>query len=177
MEIWKDISGYDGKYQVSNFGNVRSFSKWKNGELLRPGISKTGYYFVNLVRFGREKIDCHRVHRLVAKSFLENPNDLPEVNHIDGNKLNNRVENLEWCSRERNIQHAYGSGLIPIRTGKRNSLSKVVIQKTKSGDFVKEWDSVADINRTLGYSINSIVCCCNKKPKYNTAYGFLWEYK
>ena len=177
MEVWKDIDGYDGKYQVSNYGNVRSFSKWKNGELLTPGISKTGYYFVNLVRFGRKKIDCHRVHRLVAKAFLENPQELPEVNHIDGNKLNNNISNLEWCSRKANIQHAFDIGLIPRRVGKKNYLSKAVIQKSKNGDFIKEWDSVADIHRCLGYSQNSIVCCCNKKPKYHTAYGFVWEYK
>ena len=177
MEVWKDIEGFNGKYQVSNYGNVRSFSRWKNGGLLKFGKTKTGYYFVNLVKNGRKDVKDFRVHRLVAIAFLDNPKNLPEVNHIDGNKLNNHVDNLEWVSREDNIRHAVKTGLIPIRLGKLNSNSKAVIQKRKDGTVVKEWDSVADIHRELGYSTNSIICCCNKKPKYHTAYGYLWEYK
>lgn len=176
MEIWKDIEGFNGKYQISNYGNVRSFSKWKNGELLKAGVTTTGYYFVNLVKNGRKEIVAARVHRLVAIAFIDNPYNLPEVNHIDGNKLNNYVGNLEWVSRESNIQHAFDMGLISKRIGKDNPNSKAVIQKDKSGNIIKVWDSVADIHREKGYSTNSIICCCNKKPKYHTAYGYLWEY-
>ena len=177
MEIWKDIKGFNGKYQVSNYGNVRSFTKWKNGALLKFGKTTTGYYWVNLVKNGRREIIQERVHRLVAKAFIENPHNLPEVNHIDGNKLNNRVENLEWVSRNRNIQHAVEIGLIPIRYGKDRPNAKTVLQKDKEGNVIKIWGSVADIHREKAYSTNSIICCCNKKPKYKTAYGYIWEYK
>lgn len=177
MEIWKDIEGYNGKYQISNNGNVRSFSKWKNGDFLRFGMTTTGYYYVNLVVDGRRKIKQERVHRLVAKAFLDNPNNLPEVNHIDGNKLNNNVNNLEWVSRNQNIQHAYDTKLIPKFYGKRHPLSKQIVQKRKDGSVVKVWGSLADINRQTGYAMNGIICCCKKKPRYHTAYGFIWEYK
>lgn len=177
MEIWKEIEGFDGKYQISNKGNVKSLSKWKNGENLKPGINKSGYKYVNLVKDGRNKIVDMRIHRLVAKYFIPNPEKLPEVNHIDGNKLNNNVENLQWCSREYNIRHAFDNGLILKRFGNKNPNSKVVLQKDKNGNIIKEWQSVGEIHRIMNYSINSIVCCCNKKPKYHTAYGYIWEYK
>lgn len=177
MEIWKDIEGFNGKYQVSNLGNVRSFSKWKNGGLLKPGTNGGGYFFVQLVKSGRNDISIRVIHRLVATAFIENPNNLPEVNHIDGNKKNNNVENLEWVSRERNIQHAFDIGLIPKKIGKLNPNAKTVLQKDKNGNIVKIWNSVADIHREKGYATNGIICCCNKKPKYHTAYGYIWEYK
>lgn len=177
MEIWKDIEGYGGKYQISSTGKVRSFTRWKNGDELKLHITTTGYYYVHLVGKGRNDIARKMIHRIVAETFIPNPNDLAEVNHIDGDKLNNCIENLEWVSREQNIQHAYSIGLIKKRVSKFNPNSKIVIQKDKNGDVVKEWDSVADIHREKGYSTNSIICCCNKKPKYHTAYGYKWEYK
>lgn len=177
MEIWKDIEGFEGKYQISTYGNIRSFSKWKHGAYLKFGKTGTGYYQVNLVKDGRNKIVSSRVHRLVASTFIPNPENLPEVNHIDGNKLNNNVDNLEWVSRSENIRHALKKGLIPIRLGGNNSLSKVVLQKNKDGKLIKRWNSVASIHREKGYSTNSIICCCNKKQKYKTAYGYIWEYE
>lgn len=177
MEIWKDIAGYDGKYQVSNYGNVRSFSKWKNGGFLKPGIGTTGYLFVNLVQDGRKTTNTKVIHRLVANAFLPNSDGLAEVNHIDGNKQNNNVDNLEWVSRHENIRHAIEHGLIKYKYGKSNHNSKAVLQMDKNGNIIREWDSVADIHRELGYSTNGIICCCNKKPKYKTAYGYKWEYK
>jgi len=176
MEIWKDIEGYNGKYQISNYGNVRSFSKWKNGELLKPALTTTGYYYVHLVKDGRKNTCSARVHRLVADAFIENPNELPEVNHIDGNKLNNRVDNLEWVSRQDNIRHAFEKGLIMPRLGKAHPSSKAVLQKDKSGEVVKMWESVADVYREKGYSTSSIINCCNKRKGYKTAYGYIWEY-
>lgn len=114
IEVWKDIKGYENLYQVSNFGNVRSLDKSivrKNGEkltvhgkVLKPMISK-GYYYVRLNNCGVWKDE--QVHRLVAGAFISNPNNLPEVNHIDEDKTNNYIDNLEWCSRKYNIN--YGS--------------------------------------------------------------------
>lgn len=114
IEVWKDIRGYENLYQVSNFGNVRSLDRSivrKNGEkltvhgkVLKPVISK-GYCYVRLNNCGVWKDE--QVHRLVAEAFISNPNNLPEVNHIDEDKTNNYIDNLEWCSRKYNIN--YGS--------------------------------------------------------------------
>lgn len=177
MANWKDIDGYNGKYQISDNGEVRSFSRWKNGGLLKKAINGGGYYYINLVGTGRSDVHEKRIHRLVAEAFIPNPYNLPEVNHIDGNKLNNNVNNLEWVSRHENIRHAFKTGLIPRNTGGERWNSKTVLQKDKNGNLIKEWDSVASIHREKGYSTNSIICCCNKKPKYRTAYGYKWEYK
>lgn len=177
MEVWKDIDGYNGKYQVSNLGNVRSFSRWKNGGLLKPGINTNGYYSVNLVKDGRKNTQLINIHRLVAMTFLDNPKGLREVNHKDGNKLNNAVDNLEWVDRFENIRHAVRTGLIPYKSGADNCNARAVVQKTKDGKVVREWGCIADIHRELGFATNGIVCCCRKKPKYHTAYGYIWEYK
>lgn len=109
MEEWKDINGFEGLYQVSNFGNVKSLARyvnhWQGGlrfrkeKILKPFI-KQGYHYVD---FGRKK--QYRVHRLVAQTFLDNPYDKPDVNHIDGNKLNNEVNNLEWVTASENMIH------------------------------------------------------------------------
>lgn len=116
MEIWKDVQNFVGKYQVSNCGRVRSLPRvidngkgWRKpypGVVLKPKEMKTGYQQVTL---GRHKYAT--IHRLVAQAFLENPNGFREVNHKDGVKTNNHVENLEWCSRHLNIRHAMKNGL------------------------------------------------------------------
>lgn len=105
-EIWRDIDGYDGKYQVSNFGRVKSFKYCREGRLLKASL-KSGYPFVQFGKRGKQV--C--IHRLVAKAFIPNPDSKPEVNHIDGNPLNNHVDNLEWCTRAENQRHAFATGL------------------------------------------------------------------
>lgn len=97
MEIWKDIDGYDGYYQVSNMGNVRNAAKSKP---LKQQKSRNGYLTVSLTK--NNKITTYRVHRLVASAFIPNPGNKPSVNHIDCNPLNNKVENLEWCTAQEN---------------------------------------------------------------------------
>ncbi len=180
MEIWKDIKGYNGKYQISNMGNVRSFSKWKKGEHLKGG--KCGnpgpYMYVNLVGSGRKDVKTFYIHRLVAKYFVDNPNGYNEVNHIDGNTLNNRFDNLEWCVHSYNMKHAFDNNLIShdFEKGKKNKNSKPVIQKTKDGKIIKEWESVNQIQRETQYLASSIFCCCNHRKHYKTAYGYVWEY-
>ena len=109
MEIWKDVVGYEGYYQVSNFGNIRSVdrviysdklhigTKRKlDGKMLKPYVNAHGYLALTLTKNGKEK--SLRVHRLVAEAFIKNPNNYDQINHIDGNKTNNKVENLEWCN-------------------------------------------------------------------------------
>ena len=107
-EEWRDIRSYEGLYQVSNLGNVKSFNnriKNKNPMILKQTIDrKNGYLTVSLSKNGKKKI--HRVHKLVASIFIDNPNNYPVINHKDGNKLNNCVDNLEWCTYKQNIIHS-----------------------------------------------------------------------
>lgn len=107
-EVWKDIPGFEGEYQISNMGKVKSFSRYQEGRILKPwltkGNGKSGYYYISLGRKHRQL-----VHRLVALTFLIKNNQT--VNHKDGNKLNNRVDNLEWVSYSENNKHAYTNKL------------------------------------------------------------------
>lgn len=110
-EIWKDIKGYEGFYQVSSLGNIKSLgnSFRKKEKLLKQHFNTQGYYHVLLC--GKIKPRASVIHRIVAKAFIENPQNKPEVNHINGNKIDNRLENLEWCTADENRQHAYSLGL------------------------------------------------------------------
>ena len=102
-EIWKDIPNYEGLYQVSNLGNIKSLFRYK--KILKPIKNTLGYLKVSLYK--NKKIKVFSIHRLVAETFIPNPNNLPEINHKDGNKGNNNVENLEWCTRQQNILHRF----------------------------------------------------------------------
>lgn len=118
MEEWKDIEGYEGLYQVSDQGNVKSLARKRNNSkgsytqkerILKQSNTTTGYKKVELVKNGQKK--SLRVHRLVAQAFIPNPENKPEVNHIDGNKTNNFVSNLEWVTSSENTTHAYTAKL------------------------------------------------------------------
>lgn len=117
-EIWKRLI-YQGKdygdfYEVSNYGDIRSS---KTHKVRRKNILKTGYYFVNGSLGSRENKITFKNHKAVAESFIDNPNNLPQVNHKDGNKLNNHVNNLEWCTNAENVQHAFDNNLVKINRG------------------------------------------------------------
>ena len=105
MEIYKDIEGYEGLYQISNYGNVKSLNYKKTGKdgLLKPQYDSDGYCQVSLYKHHKGK--SFPIHRLVAEHFIDNPDNLYEVNHKDENKLNNCVDNLEWCSHEYNCNY------------------------------------------------------------------------
>ena len=107
MEIWKDIPEYEGIYQVSNTGKVKRIDKKE--KMLKNNLCGNGYYYVYLSKNG--KVRKFKVNRLVAQAFIENPENKPFVNHIDGDKLNNNVENLEWVTQSENMLHAYKYGL------------------------------------------------------------------
>lgn len=111
QEQWKPIEGTDGDYQVSNLGRVRSMKQYYGiiGRIMPQTIQRSGYHYVTL--HVNNKPTCRRVHRLVAKAFIPNPDNLPEINHIDGNKDNNQVSNLEWCTHSHNVKHSFDTGL------------------------------------------------------------------
>lgn len=160
-EIWKDIEGYEGLYQVSNLGRVKS--KLRKGRILKP-INTKKYYSVILCKNSTTK-EIY-VHRLVAYAFIPNPQNKPFINHIDGNKQNNYVENLEWCTQSENCRHAYKIGLNKGR-------SKPVFQFNKFGHYVRTWKSQSKASETLKIPQSLISSCCKRKRKQ--AGGFTWR--
>ena len=176
-EIWKtaiyDDVVYEGLYQVSNLGNILSLNYRNTGraELMNPWEDKDGYLKIGLRK--NRKTDFILVHRLVAQTFLPNPDNLPQVNHKDENKANNRVENLEWCDGKYN--HNYGT--INQRISKANTngkLSKPVLQLSLTGELIREYPSANECGRN-GFERSGVIRCCNGKQK--THRGFRWMYK
>lgn len=140
-EVWKYIDGYAEDYQVSNLGRVRSFKNDKFGKLLSTSISHKGYERVRLYDRGSKMFS---VHRLVVQAFISNYNNLPQVNHINGIKTDNRVENLEWCTNLENIHHARKNNLVPDVIGDNNPNVKInsniveeIINRYNSGETAK----------------------------------------
>lgn len=162
-EIWKDIVGYEGLYQVSNFGKVKNIKTLK---ILKPSLTYNGYEMVKLSK--NSKVKNFRINRLVAEAFIPNPNNYPIVNHKDGNKLNNNINNLEWCSYSYNLIEAYR---LKLKTSRIKSKKVNQIQNNKT---IKIWNSTSEIEKKLGYSSGNISQVCNKKRK--SAYGYKWEY-
>jgi hypothetical protein len=180
LEVWKDINGFEGKYQVSNFGNVKSLNRKtlrKDGKIvsfkecnLKYRFQKSGYASICMSKKN------YLVHRLVADAFLEKISLLKlDVNHIDCNKSNNSINNLQWVSKSENIQHAIKNQRFKRFYGKEHWLSKKVIQKNKNGELIKIWDSFSDVKRELNLDIKSLIYCCNGKI-YKSVGGFKWGY-
>lgn len=168
-EIWKDIEGYEGLYQVSNIGRVRSL---RNNIILKSKIERSGYERVILSVNNIHK--DYYIHRLVANAFIPNPNNYPIVNHKDENITNNRVDNLEWCTQEYNINYGTGNKKRGL-SNTNGKLSKPVLQYTLEGIFIKEWKSTMDVQRNLGFYHANISRCCRNIIK--TAYSYIWKYK
>lgn len=126
-EVWKDIEGYEGLYKVSNLGNIHSI---KSHYILKGSIDTMGYRIVNL---SKNKTNKHfYIHRLVAKAFIPNPDNKPQVNHIDGNKLNNNITNLEWVTGKENIRHASKNNLL-----QKNKKIYNKIKEIDNGNYFK----------------------------------------
>ena len=167
-EIWKDIEGYKGLYQVSSLGKVRSLPRnTTSGKILKPITQKNGYLYVILYKDG--KGNFYKVHRLVALAFV--PNDDPqykiEVNHLNEKKTDNRASNLNWMSHKENIH--YGTG-IERRVQKK---IKPIKQISLDGTLVAIWPSIMEASRN-GFNQGNICQCC--QGKYKTYKGFKWEY-
>ena len=207
MEKWKNILGFDGNYQISNYGNVKSFI---NNIILKPSIAskrnnKQGYKVVNL------KGKLYYIHRLVAEAFIPNIANKPQINHIDGNKLNNKVDNLEWCTNSENIKHAYKIGLKEYKeekislkqkewhrefgkkyaATKENNIFKEKWFRDKYKDKILKYKKVEqlDKNGNVIKEWNSIIEASRKlnidqssiskccREKRKTAGGYNWKYK
>lgn len=167
QEIWKDIKNYEGKYQVSNYGNVRSLNFRKTGlsKNLKLVINHNGYVQVGLFN---KSIKSTSVHRLVTEAFLDKIEGKEDINHKDGNKKNNHVNNLEWCNQKENSIHAAKTGLIVGNY-------KIILQYDKNGNFIKEHLGSRAAARELGlYNTNIIQCC---KGVLKTTGGFIFKYK
>ena len=193
IEIWRtavyDGELYEGLYKVSNWGRILSLDYRHTGkaELMNPFETTNGYLHVELSKNGETKT-C-KVHRLVAQTFLPNPENKPQVNHKiegdEGKKINMVIFNedgtidkerttIEWVTAKENNDY----GTRNERAGKTNTngkCSKRVLQFTLDGEFVREWPSTREIERQLGYNNANISACCLGKRK--SAYGFRWEYK
>lgn len=174
-EEWRDIEGYEGMYQISNAGRVKSF-KYKSPRIMKPHYDKRGYGRLILRKDGRDVPNL--VHRLVARAFISNPYDLPEVNHKDENPRNNLSTNLEWCDKKYN--NNYGTKIArgvanrdSKAIGEKNSLT--VLQYSLDGELLKEWESANVCKKELGYDNSAIAKCCRGNTK--TSYGYVWKYK
>lgn len=168
-EIWKNVVGYEGLYMVSNFGEIISI---KRNVVLKPSINHKGYCHVVLSKQGGRK--TLRVHRLVAQAFIPNLENKPQVNHIDCDKQNNSVINLEWVTNGENQLHAWSNGLQKDVTGHNNPKARKINQYDINGNHIKTWKCIKDICDELHVHRTSIHRCLN--GKYKTSCGYIWKY-
>lgn len=185
MEQWKMIKGYTN-YMVSNLGNVKSLNYNHTGKekILKYKIDKYGYYLVCLYKKGVKKF--HTIHRLVAEAFIPNPDNKPCIDHINTDKTENRIDNLRWVTSKENnnnpLTKTHRSDSLKgqknymfSKFGKEHHNSKEILQFSLHGEFIKKWDSQADIERELLIKQSSISECCKNKRK--TSGGYKWGYE
>ena len=175
-EEWRDVVGYEGLYQVSDQGRVKSLERtyidkigrgrYVKERFLKPNVSYGGYLRVGLYAGGKRK--WFRVHRLVCEAFHENPENKLDVNHINENKTDNRACNLEWSTAKENCNHGTRNARIA------ETKSKPVGQYTLDGELIKIWPSTQEAQRQTGFSQGNI--CKTANGKYKQAYGFIWKY-
>ena len=159
-EIWTTIK-HNNNYEVSNLGKVRNK---KTKRILKPVFDKDGYLIITLCKEGKQKTE--KIHRLVAETFIDNPYNLPQVNHKDENKQNNKIDNLEYCTSKYNTN--YGTGI----ERRRKKRSKPVLQFDLNNNFINRYESMREAEKQL--KIKHIYDCCNGKLK--TSGGFIWRY-
>lgn len=175
-EVWKQIKGFEGYYEVSNFGNVRSIDRYvyqQGREQLYKGVQispykiNSGYLCVRLSKGNKKK--GYLVHRLVAEAFIQNPQSLPQINHKDENKHNNNIENLEWCTLSYNASY----GTLPQK--KKEKFGHRVCQYDNRGSFLRTFTSSREAERETNIRHSEILDCC--KHLAHTAGGYIWRFK
>lgn len=188
VEIWKPVVGYEGLYECSSMGNVRSLDRYvnskngsfalKKGKTLKPYVSKQGYCIVSIV----DKVK--KIHRIVAEAFIPNPENKPYIDHINTDKTDNRVENLRWVTPKENSNNPLTiKRASEVKIGNKNPAYgktyniRKVLQYTKDGKFVKEWQSACEIEKEIGIKQSAICSCCLQKKYHKTAGGYVWKYK
>lgn len=188
-EQWKPIKGYEGIYEVSNLGRVKSVTRmcwngsvwWKKPEQMikpQPSHKRNNYVYIGLCKHGKPK--TLKLHRLVATAFVPNPHDYPQVNHKDENVLNNTADNLEWVTAQQNCD--YGNHNCNLRDSVRRSakfkaaskLREKKVAQIEGTNVVKVWNSVTEAARKTGCSESAISMCCTGVR--NTHHGFRWQY-
>ena len=201
QELFVDIEGYEGLYQISNLGNVKSFKSVSKNKILKP-VYRKGYATVTLRKNRMSKLQS--IHRLMATAFIPNPDNLSDVNHKDGNKLNNSLDNLEWCTHLENMKHAFKTGLVnrkPLNNEQKLKVSKGTreamcrpevkekmqqLAKEKTGvksarhkevinlDTGEVFISVREASKFYKIHESNLASCCRGKQKL--AGGYHWKY-
>lgn len=176
QEIWKDIVGYEGLYQVSSNGVIRSlnYRGTSKEKILKPRLSSSGYYQVTLFKNGERK--DFNVHRLVAMAFIPNPENKGCVDHINGIKVDNRAENLRWATYKENLNFPLAKKHLSESRINNPKLSKAILQIDKvTGKIINEFPSIMEVKRQLEIDESNISSCC--KGKLKTSGGYIWKYK
>lgn len=181
-EIWKDIEGYEGVYQVSNLGRVRSLDRIVEcvtngkprtfrvkGVVMKQHQRKDKYMCI--VFWIANKPKTFLIHRLVAEAFISNPDNFPMINHKDEDKTNNHVDNLEWCTNQYNLTYKNAQHRA------KATMRKAVVQMTLDGKFVAEYESTHDAARKTGFHQGNIAGACRGQHNLLNVYGFHWKYK
>ena len=194
-EIWKPVVGYEGWYEVSSFGNLRSVDRTGvdvfgvarryKGRMISSDSLSYGYPVAILMKNGKRK--TVRIHRIVAEAFIPNPDNKPFIDHIDTNKLNNSLSNLRWCTDKENSNNEItkeknrANGLRMWEEGcfdnRNNTHYRKVAQYTRDGEYIKTWDSIVEVEAALGIDASSISSLClGTNPKRHTAGGYKWKH-
>lgn len=173
-ELWKDIDGFNGRYQVSNFGRVRSTISWNGHKyvskerILKPSMTTTGYHKIELIAPNGKKKSL-KLHRVIASAFIPNPMGYPIINHKDGNPLNNSLDNLEWCTQKHNVEHAITMGLHKYsvaHTPREEEICNLYVQGHSSGEIAEIYgitrNSVMSTIRRNGIEVYPQGHFCNK---------------
>ena len=176
-EIWKVIIGYEGKYEVSNFGRIRSLPRYVrnsvgsqtfvDGKILAACKGNAGYIHVILSDNNYHK-KRWLVHRLVALAFIPNPHNYPVVNHKDENKSNNNVDNLEWCTQSYNLSYREGQ--------RKRRMKKIEMYDRTTGEYLRTFDSIDEASRTMGINRTTICNVAAGKPNNHSAGGYIWRF-
>lgn len=168
-ENWKDVVGYEGIYKISTLGRIKN----SKNKIIKQYKNHKGYLITQLSKCKDKKTFI--VHRLVAGTFIPNPENKPQVNHINCNKEDNRVVNLEWVTNNENKLHAKENGLCKAIKGGQNPLAKKINQYDLDGNLIKKWDCINDVVRCFDLKTGANICeCC--KGNLKTAYGYIWKY-